>query len=362
MATTRLPDSVTAALDLSAVPVPECSLRLSNDMAFGAVSHGGFVASLMTKYAIKYASEHPKLRLQTDVRSSMAQFYRPVLPSKPATLKLRESSLGKAWSTLRVDLFQADKIAASVDVTICSFSLPSISLPTKWELSPPPRRVDLSKLETESDPDWVSYQPAFYPDGFRRGHAYVRTFIPKDHSTDTASVEQWICPGWDCFPLGSCAALTELDQARWTTEMLQYAADLTLPVQENLFPRKPGSPLPMGSVAAVLEFAAEQKRARKDGRSDWRPLANDGSKTIMIQTVHVTLNMTTEIKKKLPPEGVRWLYARTEAKSIVNGRLDAQVLLFDERMELVAISNQVNQIIPATQKSTKAENRETAQL
>lgn len=118
----------------------------------------------------------------------------------------------------------------------------------------------------------------------------------------------------------------------------------------------------MGSVAAALSFASEQKIARDEGKAEWRPLAHDGSKTIMMQTVHATLSMSTEIKKNLPPEGTRWLYVRSEAKSIIDGRLDTEVLLFDEGMELVAISNQVNQIIPSAQKVKQDEKKDKAQL
>lgn len=70
----------------------------------------------MSKYAVLYASNHPQMRNQTDVRSAVAQFYRPVLPKRPINLQLREVSVGKGWSTLRIELRQADKVAASEDV------------------------------------------------------------------------------------------------------------------------------------------------------------------------------------------------------------------------------------------------------
>lgn len=81
----------------------------------------------------------------------------------------------------------------------------------------------------------------------------------------------------------------------------------------------------------------------------------------MKQSVHVTLKMSTEIKENLPAEGVCWLYLRTEAKSIVNGRLDMEVLGFDQGMESVAISNQVAQIIPATQKIQNSQRKNAEQ-
>ena len=54
-----------------------------------------------------------------------------------------------------------------------------------------------------------------------------------------------------------------------------------------------------------------------------------------------TLLLNLEIKKALPEEGVRWLFVRLEAKKILNGRYDLEVLAFDEGGELVAVSNHV---------------------
>lgn len=70
----------------------------------------------MAKYAVVYASKHEKLRSQTDVRTSLVQFYRPIIANKPVEMHLREVSLGKAWSTLRVETFQFEKIAVSADI------------------------------------------------------------------------------------------------------------------------------------------------------------------------------------------------------------------------------------------------------
>jgi acyl-CoA thioesterase len=106
----------------------------------------------------------------------------------------------------------------------------------------------------------------------------------------------------------------------------------------------------VGSSAATLEFAAAQKKARDAGDPSWRLLAADGWTVLHPQLLHFTLSMSTEIKKELPPDGVRWLYLRSEAKAIRNGRMDLEVLLFDQDMELVALSRQVAVLIPSMNK------------
>lgn len=233
---------------------------------------------------------------------------------------------------------------------ISNFKLLGISLQTGWQLTPC-RPMDLQMLEMDLDTEWISYQTAFHRDGFRRAHSYVRTFIPKSWPSNIKFTEQWILPGWDCLPQGSCVARNEQDKARWTTEMIQFAIDMSFPVQENFFPQT--DRLPMGSIAATLEFAEAQKKARVQGNPNWRELELDGSRKPITQTVHVTLSMSTEIKRNLPPEGVRWLYLRTEAKNITGGRMDLEILLCDENMDLIAISQHVAHIIPSAQKQEK---------
>jgi acyl-CoA thioesterase len=70
--------------------------------------------------------------------------------------------------------------------------------------------------------------------------------------------------------------------------------------------------------------------------------------------IHVTLSMSTEIKKRLPEDGVRWLYTRTEAKKLEGSRIDMETLLFDEAMDLVAISHQAAWIVTGMEKTKKS--------
>ncbi|KAJ5691344.1 thioesterase-like superfamily-domain-containing protein [Penicillium malachiteum] len=344
----QLPTSLSTALDISPSG-DRFSPPLSTDIAFGAVSCGGYVACLMSKYAVVYASKHETLRSQTDIRDSMVQFYRPIIATKPVEMQLRKVSIGKAWSTVRVETFQFGKIAASADIWLSNFKIPGISLQTGWKITTT-RPVDLSKLEFDQDPEWTSYQTAFHKTGFRRAHSYARNFIPKSWPSEIKYTEQWILPGWDCLPQGSC---THTEKAHWTTEMIQFAIDMSFPVQENFFPHIPGKKLPMGSIAATLDFAEKQRQARGQGRTNWRVLEDDGSLEPITQTVNVTLSMSTEIKRNLPVDGVRWLYLRTEVKRIVDGRMDMVILLCDEGLELIAVSQHVAQIIPSAKKHEK---------
>jgi hypothetical protein len=242
-------------------------------------------------------------------------------------------------------------------ISITDFAIPGVTINTAWQLLPPARTVDLCRLETDDEPNWACYHTAFRPDGFRRAYASVKNYIPKQWPRDITFIDQWITPGWDCTPFGSKSPSAK--PARWTNELIQFAADLNLPIQENLAETRDGA-LPLGSIAATLNFAAQQEKARKAGVTNWRELSDDGSleedgsKAFKHSLVHATLSMTTEIKRSLPEEGVRWLMLRTDFKTIRNGRMDQQVLIFDEELNLIAISQHVLQIIKGTAKSSRS--------
>ncbi|KAE8354929.1 hypothetical protein BDV28DRAFT_146634 [Aspergillus coremiiformis] len=143
------------------------------------------------------------------------------------------------------------------------------------------------------------------------------------HSSLGAShLEQWMTPGCHCEPLGSELPLT--------------GAHLGL--EKEFMPRNKQS-----GLVARLTHAQKQEEARKGGNPKWRQDVNDGS-VMMTSVVHTTLGVSTEIKKGLPVEGVRWLYLRTEFKAIADGRMDLGSLSLDQEMELVAVSHQVAQL------------------
>ncbi|RDH31631.1 PKS-like enzyme [Aspergillus welwitschiae] len=247
MATDSLPTSLSHALGSPLLSTRQCAVQLPSNIAVGSVIVGGFTACIMAKYALHHASQHPELQNQVDLRYSEVHFYRPIFASTPITLTLREVHIAKEGSTLRVESHQNGKLTASAHIRITK---PSVA-------------VDLAKLETDNDPNWISYHCAFYPQD------------------------------------------------------------------------------------------SEEENARNEAWSDWRVIDDDGSKEFLGKVLNVSLTLSTDIKQKLPPEGVRWLYLRTECKKIMNGQMDMQVLVFNERMYFIAISRQVAVLVPAKSKIQK---------
>lgn len=118
----------------------------------------------------------------------------------------------------------------------------------------------------------------------------------------------------------------------FTNDALGIVADLWAPFFENFHPSS------TVKHSKLIEIARQQKEnpGGKSKLSD--TLQRKGWTSPFILT---TVSMTLEVKKKLPSEGVKWLFVRAYAKAIENGKFDVEVLIMDELMNLVALSHQV---------------------
>jgi hypothetical protein len=67
--------------------------------------------------------------------------------------------------------------------------------------------------------------------------------------------------------------------------------------------------------------------------------------------------MDVELKKPLPEEGVEWVFVRSRAKTIKDGRMDLEVWIFDPEMDVVAVSHHVCFVIALKPKGKNGEGR-----
>ena len=214
-----------------------------------------------------------------------------------------------------------------------------ITVDTGWQLSPPPVPASIQSLEADCDPDWISYLTPFSPTSMRRPQSYVKYYLPvKSRSRNT--IDQWVTPGWQekSSPKG----------AVWTNELIHFVVDNCLPLLNDLMNTSKTNEL----YDAIVEAGQEQRQARRQGKDDriWgRGLTDSDMSPWIISTIAIT----TEVKKLLPEEGTRWLFMRVTAKGLSNDRMDHEIILMDEKGELVALSHQLVQVVPVHSKRTK---------
>lgn len=287
----------------------------------------------------------------------------------PAVLVVTEVKRGRATSVLHIALYQSDltllpsvgtgtaTISSSTEIVQCG--APAVvayltqgsvalergpSLPTGYQLQTagPPLlpRPDFARLaaagasEGAGDENWV-FEP--YPaDSYRRALRNLVYFMPRrpqalpmpdadggvgriadDVNGGSGGKAQLVVDRWIRLSCGE----------RFTGTSLGYVADSYPYVVESFRPPPGdgGESSPYADLFANGNF--------------WYP----------------TLVMNVETKKALPEAGVEWLFIRVTAKMIRNGRLDLEVLILDEMMDLVAVANHVNLIL-SSERNTSERN------
>lgn len=189
-------------------------------------------------------------------------------------------------------------------------------------LNPEATPASLRDLENDADARWISVVTPYHPKGFRKAHSYIKFFVPCDLQ-DPSYKEQWLTP-YD-------------PQNLFTNETISYIADISFPLVDNYFPGTS-----TGSHSATLAVALQQKARREKGL---KIEADSESSSYKTPVMIVSQTMSLEIKKLLPPEGVKWLYLRTVARQIINGRLSMDVIIMDEHGDLVATGQHICPII-----------------
>lgn len=142
----------------------------------------------------------------------------------------------------------------------------------------------------------------------------------------------WLLPRQLRLPSISDQWLTPRDPRNaFTNDSLGMVADLWAPFLENYYTDSPVN-------HPRLMKIAEQQKEDPNGRSELsRALQKRGWTSPYVTT---TLSMTLDIKKRLPSEGVKWLFVRAQAKAIEKGNFDVEVIILDETGHLVALSHQ----------------------
>lgn len=87
--------------------------------------------------------------------------------------------------------------------------------------------------------------------------------------------------------------------------------------------------LKMMPVEAHLQLEAAEQKAAGAGQGKTR------------RFWYPTVLLNLDVKKALPKEGVEWLFSRTTAKQVKNGRMDLEIVVLDAEGQIVAISNHI---------------------
>ncbi|OTB11660.1 hypothetical protein K445DRAFT_26380 [Daldinia sp. EC12] len=63
-----------------------------------------------------------------------------------------------------------------------------------------------------------------------------------------------------------------------------------------------------------------------------------------------TVTLDIEFKRRLPQDGVKWTFTRAATRMLEGGRMDLDVTICDERMEILCLARQVILALDAKKK------------
>ncbi|KAF9883187.1 hypothetical protein FE257_003874 [Aspergillus nanangensis] len=311
------------AINVTPLDSHRYSAFLQDGWCIGTVPNGGYSAAVLYQLAIThFAQTHPTRYNEPATPIAMQLVFLRRTASGPAVLTVQDTKLGARTSTIHVTLSQVnEKNPQELDAKITGYITVSpasaeegISAPGDWTLYPEPipgsgpnGRVNLENLDrTGQDGDWVRLAAPFAE--FRRATQQIELYGP-----DPAKGKPWALDQWAQFRAGGDR------NARWTDAAVAFLVDM--------FPMALDGFDSMSSASDLETLSKKPKPAAK-----WYP----------------TVTMNIDFKKRLPAQGVKWLYSRVHTKLVHNGRTDLDVVVLDEQGDVVALCTQVGLVLSAS--------------
>jgi len=267
------------------------------------VPHGGYVTATFQQVVKKHFGTTLRKQKQPHTITLHLDFLRRTQIGL-ATFKVKDVKLGRQTSIVHVTLSQDGREEVVGYVTNSNIMTEEgVSYPTTWSLDPPPLPADVSKFDSGTDANWAERKRWPFAH-FRKATQQVRSMFPRNGQPKQSIIDEWLCLR---------------NGENWTNESIGSVVD-TFPqvIESYLLGEDPYS------IEIEQRFSAkEQEQHMKGNPGFWYP----------------TLLLNLDMKKALPEEGVRWLFVRLQSKQIKNGRFDLEIVVLDERGDLVALSH-----------------------
>ncbi|KAJ5728663.1 uncharacterized protein N7483_003171 [Penicillium malachiteum] len=300
--------------------------NLRREWCIGTVPHGGYTTALIYKLAVTHFEyAHPKLYPTPATPISIQLSFLRRTAVGPITLEVEDVKLGARTSTIHIKLLQSSekqkdllevKVAGYMTVSPASAEV-GLSAQTRWQPYPKPAAgsladsgVDLDKLARTGEDGLWRRMSSRYPN-FRLAEGQFEMYGPgsglEQHQRNgMMAIDQWMRfrPGGD-------------QNGRWTDAAVVYLLDMF--------------PMALDGLDTAAVEAAEAN--------------GDGSKA---KSWYPTVTLSLDLKKRLPPGGVEWLYSRIDTKVVSNGRTDLNVTILDKDGEVVAMGSQVGLVVSAS--------------
>ncbi|EEA27837.1 hypothetical protein TMatcc_003866 [Talaromyces marneffei ATCC 18224] len=300
---------------------------------------GGYVAAQIHHVTATHLITDPELVAcnQPDILNLHLEFLRPSEPCM-STVTVTTLKLGAALSTIQLQLVQNGKIRVIAMATSANFdnSLgPTTPTMTKkavgLSLHPPPGpKPDFDRVWAhQPDQNWIpgSLVGEITPVTSRILALYPRTGFTVDG----------ICDIWNSF----------LGDERIDAAYLALMADIIPSMSDTL--------LGNDGLYNAHAFWQEMKTWAETNPGVPATMTNTVEEAMKSATFNVTVTMDLEFKRRLPRDGQRWIFVRTAADMLQDGRMGVGITICNEEMALLCAARQLIVVLDAKRRFAEKE-------
>ncbi|KAL7918560.1 thioesterase-like superfamily domain-containing protein [Trichoderma austrokoningii] len=314
-----IPASLTRESDIHRLDDKTFEANLSPSFCVGTVPNGGYVATVFLRVAREYLTP----RNQPDTIAAHWEFLSRTVTGR-AILVVEEIKPGRSMTVIHISLYQTGLLSqapwissgtvngrAKSERVVLAYltnkniaSESGINLNTGWSLQPKlPAVKDFSKLLTNEDPEWP--------------------------------------------PLGLVIQrrVTVMKQLNLYYNRKAVEDNGRVSFLDVWVSTKNGEPFKDSALGFLVDATAPYMVEMQRPRTADEPPAAGGELTQKVAFWYPTLVMNLDVKKRLPEDGEQWLFLRSYAKQISNGRSDMEIIVCDRAGDVVALSHHVALVV-----------------
>ncbi|KAH9902334.1 thioesterase family protein [Xylariomycetidae sp. FL2044] len=296
------------------------------DWTIGHTLHGGVVAAAIHVAARTHLTIALAAQNQPDVYTLHIEYLRPC-NVQDSVINVTELKIGASACTLQLQLLQDDKLRAVALVTSTNFDIPAgPSAATEWRLrDPEPAPTpDFGKIEAyEPDDHWIPTRVVNEVLPFTG-----RLLILKARRGNPVGV----LDAWNRFVGGE----------RVNPAYLTFMTDVFPSMADTLL--RNGGPYDANGPNAAMEEWAE--------KNPGVPFEQHGSlQDVMRATVfNNTVTLDVEFKRRIPDEGLGWVFTRVATRMFEGGRMDLDITICNQEMDILCLARQAVLILDVKKK------------
>ncbi|KFX95793.1 hypothetical protein V490_03667 [Pseudogymnoascus sp. VKM F-3557] len=285
-----------------------------HDWTIGPNLHGGHVAAVVQLAAQTHFATTLAAQNQPDILTLHLDFLVGCV-HQTMQITVIDIKIGKVTSTIQLQVKQKDKLKAIATATSTNFSQPlGPTAKSDWALHPPTKPVpDFEKVIARKPEDnWI---PSILAGEIGPFTGQLIALQPRGGFPVAGVLDSWYTyPG-----------------ERIDSTYLTMMNDVMPSMSDTLLHNN-------GPFNGHVLFAASEAWA-KENPGIPAPLTNSFREAAKATSIDMTLTLDVQYKRRLPKEGLEWVFSRIVARMLDGGRMDLNVTLCDRNMDVLCLAN-----------------------